>query len=207
MGLIPEGAVARLGTLHFNHGTELSGIAFAQDGRCLVSVGRSGVVRVWETASARELFTIGGEQVHTDSFAVAADGKSLMTFDEDGLFRWWDLATGRELRHGKLPGKTVFFNSMAISPDGKLLALASLNNKAASLWDLESLGQPRELVGDERSIWDIAFSRNGRMVATAALEGIPGDFATTGPIDREKDRERGSVRIWDVSKGTGVASL
>ena len=40
------------------------------------------------------------------------------------------------------------------------------------------------------------------MVATAALEGIPGDFATTGPIDRDKDRERGSVRVWDVSRGT-----
>jgi WD40 repeat protein len=200
-GSLPEGAIARLGTLRFNHGSDLSGVAFTQNGRCVVSMGRHGGVRVWETASAREMFTIGGGHVHTDSFAVAADGKSLMTFDEDGLFRRWDLATGRELHHWKLPGKMVFFNFMATSPDGKTLVLAGLNNKAASLWDLEKLGQPQRLAGDERSIWDIAFSRDGRMVATAAMDGIPRDFGTTVAVDRNKDRERGSVRLWDVMTG------
>ena len=199
---LPEGAVARLGTLRFNHGSDLKGVAFALDGRRLVSLGTHGLIRVWETSSARELFTIGGAPVPSSCFAVAADGRSLVTSGQDSQFRLWDLETGRELRQLQPPGAKSFFGSMALSPDGKMLAAAGINNKSTSLWDLEQFNQPRQLVGDERSVWDIVFSRDGKMVATAAMDGIPPDFATSGPRDPEKDRERGSVRLWDVAKDT-----
>jgi WD40 repeat protein len=203
---LPQGAVARLGTLRFHHGSDLSGVAFALDGQYLLSIGSDGLIRVWDTVSAKERYTIGSGRVHTSCFVVASDGRSLMTFDQDGLFRHWDLVTGLELRRWQPTGVKAYFNSMALSSDGTLLAAAGLNDKAASLWDLENFGQPRRLVGDERSIWDIAFSHDGRMVATAAMDGIPRDFATTGgPRDREKDQERGSVRLWDVEKGTEIA--
>jgi WD40 repeat protein len=203
---LPEGAVARLGTLRFHHGSDLRGVAFALDGQSLLSVGRDSLIRVWDTVSGKERYTIGSGRVHPSCFVVASDGNSLMTFDQDSRFRRWDLVTGHELRRWQPPGVQMFFDSMALSPDGTILATAGLNDKAASLWDLENFGQPRRLVGDERSIWDIAFSRDGRMVVTAAMDGIPRDFATTGrPRDREKDRERGSVRLWDVEKGTETA--
>ena len=42
---LPEGAVARLGTLRFNHGSDLNGVAFANDGQSLVSAGSDGLIQ------------------------------------------------------------------------------------------------------------------------------------------------------------------
>ena len=91
---------------------------------------------------------------------------------------------------------------MAVSPDGKILALAGLNDKTAYLWDVEKPGETRRLVGDEQDICDVAFSTDGRFVATASMDGIPEGAATSVPAERrEQDRERGSVRLWEVSTG------
>ncbi len=153
---LPDGAVTRLGELRFNHGSDVKEVAFALDGKILLSFGRDGIARVWDASSGNERYAIGGGTVRVRSFALAHDGTSLMTFDDGGVFRHWDLATGRELRWWHPPQAMPGFESMDLSDDGKTLATAGLNDKTAYLWDVAKPGEPRRLEGDERSVWDIA---------------------------------------------------
>ena len=56
---LPEGAVARLGTLRFRHGLQqVWTLAQSADGKLLATGGDAGRIRVWETASGRPVLSL-----------------------------------------------------------------------------------------------------------------------------------------------------
>src|SRR5712692_4406453 len=49
---LPEGAVARMGTVRFRNATgSITSLRFSADGDTILSVGYDGAVRLWETAT------------------------------------------------------------------------------------------------------------------------------------------------------------
>jgi WD40 repeat protein len=97
----------------------------------------------------------------------------------------WDLATGKE--RATLKGPTGAYNSLAFSPDGKILAVAGdrdendQQDKVVRLWDPATGKQIDTLEAHEkRAGWGISlgFSRDGTLV-TASDD---------------------AVRIWEVEK-------
>src|SRR5262249_34921735 len=52
---LPPGALARFGTVRFRLGTSAVFLSFVQDGKSVLSVSRDQTVRLWETASGKEL--------------------------------------------------------------------------------------------------------------------------------------------------------
>src|SRR5262245_20884712 len=66
---LPEGATARLGTTRMRHGEPVSVVAFLGDGKSLLSIAGDGVVRVWDTATGKELrrFKTTGDQPGGDN--------------------------------------------------------------------------------------------------------------------------------------------
>src|SRR4029077_12302990 len=103
-GALPDGAIARLGTVRFNHGTSLwRGPAYALAGRILLTFGSDGI-RAWDSSTGKERYFIGQPGVNAYRLAMAPDGRSLITFDDaGGTFRQWDLSTGNELRQWRPP--------------------------------------------------------------------------------------------------------
>jgi hypothetical protein len=85
------------------------------------------------------------------------------------------------------------FLSAAFSPDGALLAVAC-DDKTVQLWQPHSQQLRRVLVGHTDRVWSVAFSPNGRLLASAAGEW-------------EHQDEPGEVRIWDVTTGALLHSL
>ena len=204
---LPAGVVARLGELRFYHGCELRGVAFVLDGRLLVSLGQDGIVRIWDPASGQERNSIGEAKLRVENMAVAAGGRSLLMSNSDGSFCLWDIAARRELKRWRPASAHTSDNVMSLSQDGKLLATAGLNDRTVALWDLETPGLRGRLDGAERDIWDVAFSPDRRLIAWAAMDGIPGDFATTGARGAAEDRERGSVRIQEWESGKEISRI
>ena len=80
------------------HRGGVTAVAFAPDGKRLVTGVTDGTVRVWDAASGQEIFCLRGHQGQVTAVAYAPDGQWLVTGSTDGMARIWDAASGRELR-------------------------------------------------------------------------------------------------------------
>jgi RNA polymerase sigma factor (sigma-70 family) len=104
-------------------------VAFSSHGKLLASGGLDGTVRLWDTATGKLKKTITGYEVGSITVvAFTPDGKTLVTGGsakkrEEGDVKLLDAATGNLLR--PLTSDTVVVRSLAISPDGRTLAVGS----------------------------------------------------------------------------------
>ena len=104
---------------HTGNGSDL---AFAPDGRTLVSVGGDGGA-VWSLRSGNKILSFSSAGKLAD-VSFSADGNRIATAGEDRRARIWDAGTGRELLNLELPDAVT---SVAFSPDGTELATGDAN--------------------------------------------------------------------------------
>jgi WD40 repeat protein len=216
---LPAGALARLGTVRWRHGPRVHVLAFAAGGREVVTAGPDGLVRVWDTATGRELRRVGdpadadgrpggiGAVLATEEFflrptALAADGSRAATTAADGSIRVWDLGTGKELRRLKTEREEGLV-AAALTPDGKGLLVATLGRVV--LWDVATGKEVRhfEVKVPGRAGLDagsapvavgaVIFSPDGKFLAAPFFEG-------PGPDDGLSH----GVRLWAVTTGKEV---
>jgi WD40 repeat protein len=203
---LPDGAVARLGTTRFNHGSAIRSVAFTPDGKTLLSLGNDLILRRWDSRTGREHDAPGGLDIRACSYTLSPDGKCLTTFDGE-FVRRSDFATGVELSRWVAPSRNASYDlrSMVVSPDGATVAAPSLSAKSVStLWNLAKTGDGRRLEADEPRISCVAFSPGGDLIATVGPavfnRGVALKDGRGVPI--VKQHEGGSVRIWNVREGT-----
>src|SRR5262249_46866271 len=58
---LPDDAIARLGTVRLRHAAPIRAVAITPDGKLIASTSNDNTVRVWDTASGRELHRWRGE--------------------------------------------------------------------------------------------------------------------------------------------------
>jgi WD40 repeat protein len=129
----------------------LTGLAFSPDGRHLATVtdgaayepvtrGTDGIVRIWDTATGREVRTMQG---HPGYYGVTyhPSGHYLATAGTDGVVRLWDAATGNEFQ--QLHGHTSQVWAVAFSPDGRRLASAGWD-RTVLVWDVSLAAAPHQ---------------------------------------------------------------
>ncbi|HYX70703.1 MAG TPA: WD40 repeat domain-containing protein, partial [Terriglobales bacterium] len=164
--------------------------ALSADGRRLASGSLSGEVRLWDAATGKMLSALNPpdkEAVGGDSakigLALSPDGHWLAAQDGYMVVQVWDTASGRLAftLEGGTPesNNRTGVSSLAFSPDSRWLAQASGGKATVKLWDL-STGRKRALPAT--AIWAVAFSPDGRRVAT-------------GGYDHQ-------VKIWNAATGT-----
>jgi WD40 repeat protein len=175
---LPPGAIARMGTVRFRHSDIVNSVAFSPDGKQLASGSADRTIRLWETATGRELLRFEGHRDNIHCVAFSPDGKTLASGSDDETIRLWEVATGRELLTLKEHHHLV--SSVAFSPDGKLLASGSAD-KAIILWAVPSGKEVRRLIGPQGQVQVVAFSPDGKTLAS-------------GSIDE-------ALRLWDVASG------
>src|SRR6266851_4899924 len=73
---LPEGAIARMGTLRFRHPTGVRSICISNDANTLVSSGWDGI-RMWDAGTAKQRRHFGDESVRANSISLSPDGKLL----------------------------------------------------------------------------------------------------------------------------------
>jgi RNA polymerase sigma factor (sigma-70 family) len=180
---LPAGAIARLGTVRWRPGNEVTALAFSPDGTKLASGPiYTNTIQIWNRADGRQLLECRGHRGTIMQADFARDGNRLVSSSLDKTVRIWDVATGKELRQWPSPWPCKF----ALAPDGRMLALAN-EDRAVHLWDTASGRELRALkVGIEASI------RSG-------FEPIPLAFSDDGKKLISADRE--SLRLWDVETG------
>ena len=145
-------------------------IAFSPDGGSLYAGGTYGV-SVYDAAGGELQRGFGGVSQSAHRFALSAGGTLLAsggTFDEPMTL--WEADSGRQLR--TFPGHSGGINSLALSPDGRILASAA-GDVTIKLWDVAGGTLLATLVGHTRAAESIAFSPDGATLASTAYdEGV-----------------------------------
>jgi RNA polymerase sigma factor (sigma-70 family) len=102
--LLPEGALARLGTLRFGHGAPIACVAFSGDNKLLASGGMDGFVNVWDVSTGqRRLHVNDAKWAKMFGFgtavgvALSSDGACLAIAWVNSPPELWEVRTGKKL--------------------------------------------------------------------------------------------------------------
>src|SRR5262249_14320320 len=112
-------------TIDDDTGDHVRGVAFSPNAQRLVSANSSGVVKIWDAGTGREVrrFTWGG-QGECIAMALSSNGQ-LVALGGIGLMTVCETATGRRLVYRDPTVERNSVNAIAFSPDSKRLALAT----------------------------------------------------------------------------------
>jgi WD40 repeat protein len=159
-------------------------LGFSPDGS-RAATSDPGRVVLWDLATGkrRSLRSEGSELIQAAGFS--SDGRLLATGGK--FLSVWEATTGTLHQALGLSGERPV--SVALSADGSLLACGT-EDGLVDLWDLSTGTLRCTLRGHRSGVRCVAFSPNGRLLATASRELVGG-------------QARGDIRVWD----TGTAAL
>ncbi|HEY7157774.1 MAG TPA: sigma-70 family RNA polymerase sigma factor, partial [Gemmataceae bacterium] len=96
---LPDGAIARLGTVRWRHGFFVHALAYSPNGKMIAATGCGRAITLWDAATGKEVCQFPNRR-QPNGVAFSPDSKVLATIDTP-FGHLWDVATGKELRQLK----------------------------------------------------------------------------------------------------------
>lgn len=162
-------------------------ICFSPDGRFLATGAEDRQIRIWDIQKQRIKHLLQGHMQEIYSLDFSRDGRFLVSGSGDKSARVWDIEKGQcvfDLRiedfiHNEQGPIDAGITSVALSPDGKLVAAGSLDTMVR-VWNVQTGHQVERLKGHKDSVYSVAFSPDGK-------------YLVSGSLDR-------TLRVWDLSQ-------
>lgn len=172
---------------------------------------------MWHSHSGRLIHTLEGHTQAVLSLAFSPDSTRLVSVSADKTALLWEPDSGRLL---KTLGTKLWFSDVAMSPNGKQVALAL--GSSIPVFDNDLGEQVKLLIGHTKAVSSVAFASDGwRLVSGSAdktvrlWDFVSGQLLLTleGHLDEVIDvafspdgrrvasgSHDGTVRLWDVPK-------
>jgi WD40 repeat protein/class 3 adenylate cyclase len=155
-------------------GNEERGLPAPQSGKT--------AAELWRGAKNRLVVTVTGHSAGILSVAFHPDGKRLASGSSDSTLRVWNLTSGSELWRREFHSGPI--SSLAVSPDGKLVAAALPKNGEIAAWDFDTGTRMQTFVGHTDQCAAVGFNVDGSRLCTVGLDQ--------------------TYRIWDVASGNSL---
>lgn len=193
---LPQGASARFGTMRFRSGAA-GPVRFFPDGKSL-ALGGFETVGILDCASGKErVVTLSNERVRVLALTANCRVAAGCLVDRTGprrdlsTIRLWEVSTGKVLHTLEYQDPKNYLHSMALSPDGKVVAAAG--NKPV-IRVLETM------TGKE--LWKIDGAPEDAGVSHRSLAISPDGTVLVGAVGKEP-----SLCVWEVASGTKLREL
>lgn len=211
-------------------------VAVSPDSKLIASSSGDKNVKLWKASSGEEIRTcggwFGGHSERVLAVAFSPNKKKLISGSADRTVKIWQTRTGREIR--TLKGYASAVVAIAVSPDGKVFASASLE-KFVRIREMD--GRLLRSLRADSEVWAIAFSPNNSAIAVGRADGCVtlwnwhnGEELKTlsryRPLAASREANRistlafspdgktlasgswdGQIRLWDWESGTMIAVL
>ena len=200
-------------------------VAIRPNGKVIADGGYSGLALSHERNGFHHgagFYALGGPQ-RIKSIAFSPDGETIAISGSEGV-ALRNMAV-EYLVDEPLIDSSVASNSVAFSPDGKILASADMLTGTIRMWDTTTYQPTSEPLSGYS--YSIAFSPDGKMLAGAGDDGTirRWNMATGQPIDKPTEGhsgivwsvafspdgkmlasggEDGTIRLWDASTGEAI---
>lgn len=140
-------------------------IGFARDGKLVAAGSDDGTIAVWSWPAGRlvQVLRPGLGSIHSLAFTASNPRANTLAALHWGTgVRLWDVNTGKS--QGSIGGSAAPVPSVAVSPDGKLIASAGLD-RILRLWDPKTGHLVRAFTDGVNPLHGVAFSPDSRWLA------------------------------------------
>ncbi len=138
-------------------------VKFSPVGKCAAFTLLDGSIKSWDPLTGREVVTFKVSASQVRSWALSPDAQWLAVGTTDNMIQAWDASSGRLVRTFKAERLT----DIDISPNGKRIVYGS-EDGTVRICDLPSGQEIGELRGHSHRVSSVAFSPDGRQVASAS---------------------------------------
>jgi WD40 repeat protein len=191
---LPEGALARLGSVRFRHDSHITCLSFSPDGKTVVTGGNSKALVWWDAVTGKETRRLTVNPMSVVSLQFSADGKVLAVGGNDGTVRILDGGTGTERRSiQEAMRRSYGMASAVLSPDGRSLLMNVQYGGAMVLYDVAT--------GKERA----RFAGRNRGYVYGA--GLPAAFTPDSKGFVTSSPDDGKLHLYDSETGKSVRVL
>jgi WD40 repeat protein len=159
----------------------MQSVTYSPDGKILIAASKDGIVRQYDTASARLGRELTGHMRWANGAAFAPGGSWFVSASSDETLRIWDAQTGALRR--AVRGHTASVNAVAVSPDGNRIVSAGADG-SLRWWRAGLADSARDLWTQSKDVYGFAFSADGTRAASASWGGL--------------------IKLWDSATGRAL---
>lgn len=161
---------ARKAALSVSQGHMIKAV-FSPDGHLLAAASVDDQIPIWEVRTGKLRRTL---KAAARNLAFTPDGSRLVTMNPQGLLQVWDVEKGTAEREFTEKGPRLSFSpSLALSPDGKWLAILQKEEKAVTVLDFATGGVRRRFDDGKGEVYTFAFTPDSKALAVSGGSGAP----------------------------------